>query len=68
MTKYKTIILLMVAFALGFAAHAFNFQGKDMVKLERTRSGTFFIQNGKIYESLELPTNRLSFQNRPIGE
>jgi translation elongation factor P/translation initiation factor 5A len=34
-----------------------------LVKLEKTRSGTFVIENGKIYEVLELPTSKVNFQD-----
>jgi hypothetical protein len=61
----STIALLVIAFLCGAGAHNFymNSASNHLVKLEKTRSGMFIIEQGKIYEVLELPTQKTSFQD-----
>ncbi len=63
-TITKTIIVIIV-FLCGAGAHNFYMgaASNHLVKLEKTRSGTFVIENGKIYEVLELPTSKVNFQD-----
>ncbi len=64
MNTKSTIVCLIVAFLCGAGVHNFymNSASNHLVKLEKTRSGTFVIESGKIYEVLELPTSTTSFQ------
>jgi hypothetical protein len=64
MNTIAKILVALVIFLSGAGAHQFymNAAGNQMVKLEKTRSGLFIIEQGKIYEVLELPTSQVSFQ------
>jgi hypothetical protein len=64
MNMKSTIAAMVVIFFSGAGAHNFYMSSASnhLVKLEKTRSGTFVIESGKIYEVLELPTSTTSFQ------
>ena len=64
----KTIItklmVVIISGAFGAVAHGqMAVKDRDLVKLEKTRSGLFIIRENKIYEVLELPTENASFQD-----
>ena len=65
MNTKSTVVVMIIAFLCGAGAHNFYMgaAGNKMVKLEKTRSGMFIIESGKIYEVLELPTSKSSFQD-----
>jgi hypothetical protein len=66
MNTITKIVILSVVFFSGAGAHNFymNSASNHLVKLEKTRSGMFIIELGKIYEVLELPTSKTSFQEQ----
>jgi hypothetical protein len=65
MNTITKIAVLTIVFMCGAGAHNFYMDAASnhLVKLEKTRSGTFVIENGKIYEVLELPTSKVNFQD-----
>jgi hypothetical protein len=65
MNTITKITILVITIFCGAGAHNFYMgaASNHLVKLEKTRSGTFVIENGKIYEVLELPTSKVSFQD-----
>jgi hypothetical protein len=65
MNTITKITVLIIVFLCGAGAHNFYMgaASNHLVKLEKTRSGTFVIENGKIYEVLELPTSKVNFQD-----
>ncbi|CAB4168900.1 hypothetical protein UFOVP1516_33 [uncultured Caudovirales phage] len=74
MNKKNVAALIVLCLFAGFFTASKLMQDEQTFKLHKTRSGTFIIDdNGggkvpsKIYEVLELPTNKTSFQNQDIG-
>jgi hypothetical protein len=67
MNTITKIAVLTIVFMCGAGAHNFwmGASSNHLVKLEKTRSGTFVIENGKIFEVLELPTSKTSFNEQP---
>jgi hypothetical protein len=67
MNTITKIAILVIVFFCGAGAHNayMGAASNHLVKLEKTRSGTFVIENGKIYEVLELPTSVTSFNEKP---
>jgi hypothetical protein len=65
MNMKSTIAVMVIAFLCGAGAHNLytGAASNKLVKLEKTRSGMFIIEAGKIYEVLELPTSKSSFQD-----
>jgi hypothetical protein len=59
------VFVLAIVFLCGAGAHNFyiNETRSNLVKLEKTRSGMFIIKDDKIFEVLELPTSKVSFQD-----
>ncbi len=66
MNTITKMVVLTVVFFCGAGAHNFYMKSSanQLVKLEKTRSGMFIIESGKIYEVLELPTQKTSFQEQ----
>lgn len=72
MDKKNVLAVLLIGLIIGFVIGAKFMQDDKSFKLHKTRSGTFIIDDhdnkgSHIFEVLELPTNKTSFQNQDMG-
>lgn len=72
----NVVAVFIIGLIVGFIGGGKFMQDKNSFKLHKTRSGTFIIDDNasggaipaKIFEVLELPTNKTSFQNHDLGD